>query len=234
MEDVTIVIQGRLKSEHIHKWIKEYADWNVIVSTWNDANIDGLEFPPSWKVLLMPKPQRYGEIGNLDYQVTSTLNGLQYVKTTYCIKARGDEFFLNLHKFVKEIKLKPQQIICGDIFYRAEYPDTHYHISDHLLGSTTYNIRDMFSNTEKLLKQGFRIPKEYAVTHSPESHLGFSFVQLRENIDLKNIEEYLNDKVSIPLSEKWFDVFNIERFQNFTVSMRGEFHSGRCSCPYHF
>jgi len=42
MEDVTIVIQGRINREFIEMWTKEYESWNVILSTWNYENVDGL------------------------------------------------------------------------------------------------------------------------------------------------------------------------------------------------
>lgn len=234
MEGVTIVIQGRLKGELIHQWISCYQDWNVVLSTWNDENIQGFVFPKNWVVLLMPKPERYGNIHNLDLQVTSTLNGLKYVKTPYTIKVRGDEFYLNLHRFVKEMKLKSEQILCGNIFYRALHPNTFYHISDHFLGGTTENLGDMFTNTFRLLSQGFRFPAELPITHSAEPYLGWAFVQEKERIPLSDIGNYLKDEISHPLCERWFDTFDVEKFTEYTVTRGGNHYSSKCNCDTNF
>jgi hypothetical protein len=234
MEDVTILIQGRINPEFIKMWINEYESWNVILSTWNYENVDGLEFPKNWIVLLMPKPERYGDVGNLDLQLTSTLNGLYYVKTKYVIKVRGDEFFYNLYRFVREIKLKSEQIIFGDIFYRALEKDTHYHISDHIIGGSLDNVKDMFENTQILLSNNFKFPRNFPITHIPEPYLGFGFIQFKEKIPISNIEIYLDDKISMPLCEKWYDTFAIEKFGSFFVRRGVETHSSRCKCDKNF
>jgi hypothetical protein len=93
-EDVTILIQGRINVKHIDKWVHKYKDWNVIISTWNEYDLNVIKIPPKWTVLMFPKPnKRFFNVGNLDLQILSTLNGLRYVETPYTIKARGDEFF---------------------------------------------------------------------------------------------------------------------------------------------
>lgn len=234
MKDVTIVIQGRVRNDFLVKWVKEYSDWNVILSTWNDSNIGGIEFPESWRILMFPKPPRYGGVGNLDYQIDSTLNGLKYVETDYCIKARGDEFFLNLYRFVKDLKLKPEQIICGDVFYRALENNTFFHIGDHLIGGTTENMKIMFENTKRLLKGGFRFPHEFPITHVPEPYLGFGFVQEKEKIDLDKIYHYLTNEISQPLCEKWFDSFHLEKFEEFIITRGAETLSSRYNCSPKF
>ena len=44
INDLTILIQGRCEIEQIKRWIENYKDINIILSTWDDVNLN-LEFP---------------------------------------------------------------------------------------------------------------------------------------------------------------------------------------------
>jgi hypothetical protein len=84
INDLTIILQGRCEVEPIKLWIENYSEWNVIISTWIDSDLP-FDFPHNWKIIKSEYPERYGNFQNLDYQVTSTLNGLQEVKTKYVV-----------------------------------------------------------------------------------------------------------------------------------------------------
>ena len=96
ISDLTILIQGRCEAEQLQLWIDNYSDWNVIVSTWDDYNLN-LNFPNNWNIIKSEYPIRFCDMQNIDLQLVSTLNGLKEVQTDYVIKVRGDEFFSNLH-----------------------------------------------------------------------------------------------------------------------------------------
>jgi hypothetical protein len=222
MEDVTIIIQGRVSPETISDWILYYSSWNVIISTWSDQNISEFDFPENWTIIKRPVPKRIPIGGNnFDLQVNSTLAGLHYVETEYCIKVRGDEFYSDLDLIINEVKVNPNRIYCSNIFFRAYGENTHYHISDHLLASNTQNIKDLFGNAMELLKSGYKLPESFDILQTPESYLGFSFVQYKENISLENPYPYLNKDVSIMLTNKWFGVYPVNLFNKSVISYNG-------------
>jgi hypothetical protein len=95
MEDVTVIIQGRLYQESYDYYIKTYKGFKLRISTWIDNTIDFKNLPENFKVILSPYPKETGG-QNLNYQITSTLNGLEAVTTKYTIKVRGDEYWSNL------------------------------------------------------------------------------------------------------------------------------------------
>jgi hypothetical protein len=185
MNDLTILIQGRCEIEQIKRWIENYKDINIILSTWDDVNLN-LEFPSNWIVIQSPYKDRYAtNCRNIDLQVESTLAGLQFVKTKYTIKVRGDEYWSNMHLVYEKIKTDENKILCGSMFFRPI--DLYaFHISDHIIGATTDNIKFMFENTKDgLLKNIW----QYNV---PECMFGFYYVGYKENFDFTNIGKYLD------------------------------------------
>ena len=92
MEDVTIIIQGRLDQECYDFYVSKYSNCPVIISTWTNTQTNFANLPSNFKVILSPLPLE-GGAQNFHYQVVSTLNALEYVKTKYAIKVRGDEFW---------------------------------------------------------------------------------------------------------------------------------------------
>jgi hypothetical protein len=85
MEDVTVIIQGRLMQDSYDFYIKNYRECPVIISTWIDNKIDFTSLPSNFIVLLSPYPENYGA-QNYHLQIISTLNALEKVKTKYVIK----------------------------------------------------------------------------------------------------------------------------------------------------
>ena len=89
MEDVTIIIQGKLEQDSYDFYIQKYFNCPVIISTWNTTSINFSNLPKNFKVILSPLPSESGD-QNINYQILSTLNGLEMIKTKYSIKVRGD------------------------------------------------------------------------------------------------------------------------------------------------
>jgi hypothetical protein len=231
MEDVTIVIQGKINPDVLLGWVHHYPDWKVIISTWITEDLQNIEFPKHWMVLRMPKIEDNLGYGNLYLQVKSTLNGLVYVDTPYCVKIRGDEFYSNLPLMIDEMKLNQSRIYCSTIFFRALFPNCSFHISDHILVGTTDNMKIMFENSNQLMKNYFRFPEGGAERDTPEPYLGFGFIQKKEGIPLEEVESILNtSKVNQSMTLKWFGVFPLELLEPYTVSVRGDQHHLRCNC----
>jgi hypothetical protein len=68
MEDVTIIIQGRLEQDSYDFYRSKYLNCQVIISTWTDNTIDFSELPKNFKVILAPLPKESGD-QNINYQV---------------------------------------------------------------------------------------------------------------------------------------------------------------------
>lgn len=45
MEDVTLIIQGRITQETFDFYVKNYKGWNVIISTWVGVDMDYSTLP---------------------------------------------------------------------------------------------------------------------------------------------------------------------------------------------
>jgi hypothetical protein len=230
MEDVTIVIQGRINPQVLLGWVHHYPDWKVIISTWITEDLQNIEFPQHWMVLKMPKIDDTLGYGNLYLQVKSTLNGLFYVNTPYCVKVRGDEFYGNLPHMINEMKLNQSRIYCSTIFFRALHPNCAFHISDHIFVGTTDNMKIMFENSKQLMEKSFRFPKGSDIRDTPEPYLGFGFIQKKENILLEKVESLLHSPQTYQsMTLKWFGVFPLELLEPYTVSVRGIQYNLRCN-----
>ena len=208
IQDLTIVIQGRCEREQMQLWIDNYSDWNVIVSTWIDYDLN-LNFPNNWKIIKSEYPKRFADIQNIDLQVISTLNGLKEVQTDYVIKVRGDEFFSNLYLVYNRMKEVHPKVLVSSIFFR-QLGMYLYHISDHIICSTTENLNIMFEKTHDLLVNSIKF------NNTPESHLGFSFISGKENWDLYEIEKYKS--INDDMIRKWYSIFEISKLKPYIIT----------------
>lgn len=235
MDDVSIILQGKLSLEAMDSWIKHGKKLNIILSTWSDVSTEKYDFPKTWTIIKTPPPERYGGINNLDLQITSTLNGLKHANTEYCFKMRADEYFSDLWRLEREMKLKKDKILSANIFFKAYGPFMiPYHIGDHILASKTENISLLFDNAFNLLTNGFKFPEKYLFTHNPEPYLGFAYVQAKENIDLNNFECFLGNEISSRLIDKYFEDFNVGRLRPYFISYGGEIFNNKCDAKIDF
>lgn len=208
INDFTIIIQGRCELEQLQLWIDNYSDWNVVVSTWNDFDLD-IKFPQNWKIIKSDYPPFDFHCQNLEKQVVSTLNALKEVNTEYVVKLRGDEYYSKLELVYNKMKQVHPKVLCSSVFFRPLwlYP---FHISDHLICSTKENIKIMF---EKCLEMLLKVRK---FNNSPETHLGFSFVAGKENLDLFDLEKYLDRNEE--LMKKWYHIIDINELQPYIAT----------------
>ena len=239
MEDVTVIIQGRLLQESYDFYTKIYKDFPVIISTWTDNKISFNDLPQNFRVVYSPYPSDFGA-QNLHLQIISTLSGLDMVKTNYVIKVRGDEEWSNLEYVEKCIKSYPNKIWTSSIFFRAwEYAE--YHASDHLIAGTTENVKLMFSESKKIFDNGeLNLSKwkvdgkmhKWVVTHAPEERITKAYLRgkspdkfekvdgrvlMKEHFDILNIELMKPYKVKANLFKKeWTGDFIPER--NYSIS----------------
>jgi hypothetical protein len=212
IKDLTILIQGRCEEEQIQLWIDNYSDWNVIISTWIDYNLN-LNFPNNWKIIKSEYPNRFVDMQNIDLQLVSTLNGLKEVQTEYAIKVRGDEFFSNLDLVYNRMKEVHPKILVSSIFFRP-LGLYLYHISDHFICSTAENIKLMFESTYNFLLNYAKF------NNSPESHFGFCFIHSKENWTSYNVDNYID--INDDMIKKWYSIFDVNYLKPYIISQSTE------------
>ena len=142
MEDVTIIIQGKLEQDSYDFYIQKYFNCPVIISTWNNTSINFSNLPKNFKVILAPLPSESGD-QNINYQILSTLNALEMIKTKYSIKVRGDEYWSYPENILEFLKKEPEKLHCSSVFFRA-WQYAEYHMSDHIIAGTTENLLTLF------------------------------------------------------------------------------------------
>jgi hypothetical protein len=210
MEDVTLIIQGRLMQDSYDFYIENYKDCTVIISTWVDNVIDFKTLPENFIVLLSPYPYDFGA-QNLNLQLTSTLNALERVKTKYVIKVRGDEYYSNLQYVLNSIKVEPHKIHTSSIFFRA-WQYAEYHISDHIIAGTLSNMLIMFKeskynfDTGKVNTSKWKVNGEFhkwVVTHAPEERITKSYLNVKEPFRFEKVDGRI-------LMKEHFNILDIE------------------------
>jgi len=231
MEDVTIIIQGRLMQETYDFYVKTCTDFPVVISTWVDCKIDFSNIPSNFLVLLSQIPEEPGA-QNFHYQTVSTLNALERIKTKYAIKVRGDEFYSNLQYIYNSIRVEPTKIHTSSVFFRS-WQYAEYHISDHVIAGTTENLLIMFRackhnfDTNKLNVSKWKIDgkfHKYVGTHAPEERITKSYLNAKdsdrfEKVDGRILMKQHFDILDINLLKPYkikANLFKVEWYDNFT------------------
>lgn len=239
MEDVTIIIQGKLEQESYDFYIKKYDNCKVIISTWIDCVVSFNNLPKNFKVILSPLPSENGD-QNINYQIVSTLNALEMVTTKYVIKMRGDEYWSYPENIYQSIKSAPEKLWSSSVFFRA-WQYAEYHISDHIMAGTTDNLLILFKaakfnyDNNRLNVSKWKVDgkfHKYVKTHAPEERLTKSYLEakepqryekvdgkflMKEHFDILNIDLLKPYKIKANLFKKtWKDDFIPER--NFSIS----------------
>ncbi len=239
MEDVTIIIQGKLDQDCYDFYRQKYDNCKVIISTWVGCAIDFSGLPKNFKVVLAPLPSESGD-QNINYQIVSTLNGLEMVKTKYVIKMRGDEYWSYPENIYQSIKSNSEKLWSSSVFFRA-WQYAEYHISDHIMAGTTENLLILFKSAKfnfdnnRLNVSKWKVDgkfHKYVKTHAPEERLTKSYLEakdpqrfekvdgkflMKEHFDILNIDLLKPYKVKANLFKKvWKDDFIPER--NFSIS----------------
>jgi hypothetical protein len=187
MENCTILIQGKLDLESYEHYISKFINCPVIISTWSDTNIDFSNIPKNFKVTIAPLPSESGN-QNINYQITSTLNGLDLVKTKYVIKLRGDEYWSYPENIYESIQRYPDKLHCSSVFFRA-WQYAEYHMSDHIIAGTADNIKLLFNSAKynwennRLNVSRWKLDGKfngYIHSHAPEERLTKSYLEIKE------------------------------------------------------
>lgn len=183
MEDCTILLQGKINKECLELWISNHKNDNLVLSVWEDENLEPYNIPKNWIVVKNQYPLiRFNPTANLDYQIITTLYGLYKINTKWVIKMRADEYWSNLDNIFDKMKSNSNKIVSGSMFFRkwGLYP---FHCSDKILGSTVSNLIAMFESTLHNLEI------KYWDSKIPECQLGLGWLMVNEP-DV-NFSEYI-------------------------------------------
>lgn len=217
MENTTIIIQGKIEQDCYDFYKIKYHSCPVIISTWAGTDIDFSELPKNFKLLIAPLPFESGD-QNINYQLVSTLNALDLVKTKYVIKMRGDEYWSYPENIYEAIKLEPTKLHCSSVFFRA-WQYCEYHMSDHIIAGTTENLITLFTSTKSNWNSGrlnvskWKIDGEftrYIHTHAPEERLTKSYLEAKEPDRFEKEDGRI-------LMKEHFDILNIDLLKPYKV-----------------
>lgn len=218
ISDLTIVIQGRCEDEQLTLWKENYTNWDVIISTWEGYNIP-FDIPSNWKVIKSDPNHIFdfvgrGHIQNIEYQIVSTLAGLDEVKTQYVVKVRGDEYWSNIDKVYNKMKLNENKILCSSMFFRTIDYSYPFHISDHINCGTLDNIKLLFNSAKQNLINDVR------TMNAPEVILGNSFIMYKENWTVAQMFKVASEYNSAPWVKKWFSVIDINELKPYIATQK--------------
>jgi hypothetical protein len=167
--------------------------------------------PDGFTLLISKLPKESG-FQNLNYQLVSTLNALNRIKTPYAIKVRGDEQWSNLDTIYNTIKINPNKLWCSSVFFRS-WQFCHYHASDHIIAGTLENLLTMFQSTKYnfenevvyYIKNGERV-----LYWEPEIMLTRSYVKSK----LPSKYERVDGRI---LMKELFDILDIQLLKPFSI-----------------
>ena len=132
LSELTVLVQGGvsdLTSRSLRSVRKYLPGAKIVLSTWNNSNIDGLEYdelvlsddPGASSVLYNGKTY----YNNLNRQLVGIKNGLKTVKTKYCLKMRSDSILIGdgilncfqlLDKRQEEFQFFDKRVVIGETF----------------------------------------------------------------------------------------------------------------------
>lgn len=211
MEDVTILIQGKITQETYNFYVESYPQYPIVISTWSNNQLDLSYFPNNLTLVQSHLPANSGE-QNMNYQFISTINGLNNVKTKYVIKFRGDEYYSNIDSIVESIKSNPNKIWTAPIFFRHPI-HFKYHISDHIIGGTIESIKFMYSAAKYAFDNELIFHIKDGVKYKfwePEIHLTRSYLMAKHTTDL------VNENASELMIEN-FDIFDLDKLKPYKI-----------------
>jgi hypothetical protein len=233
MEEVTLLVQGKITQETYNFFTERYPQYPIVVSTWSDHRLDLSYFPKNLTLVLQRLPGISGD-QNQNYQFVSTNNGLTHVTTPYVIKFRGDEYYSNIENIMSQIKTNPNKIWCSPVFFR-HWSMYQYHISDHIIAGKTENLKFMFQAAKYAFDNKLVFHTKDNIKYpywEPEIHLTRSFLMAKypnnfheldgrqlmvDNFDILNLAELTPYKVMCNLFKTyWFGDFTPEK--NYSIS----------------
>ncbi len=142
--DISVIIAGKI--DHLEEFdtcVKSIRDIlpnsKIIVSTWDDTDVNEVNYVLIKNKNIEPLKSKNGEISNITRQILLVKAALKCVKTEYVLKFRPDLILYN-----KQIirNYKKDKIVVTNLFVPNPFKDpTLFHISDVVQFSTYDNIK---------------------------------------------------------------------------------------------
>jgi len=211
----TLVLQGKLH-EHTIRMCNFHKDIDTVVSTWHPSAYARTFLESAMRPNLTIITNEIPDVGGIDnnanryYQYTSTLYGIEAVKTEFVIKARTDEYYSNLDRIIDASISTPDKLVTNDVFFRKTrvYP---YHPSDHLIVGRTAQMALVFRDCLMQCKlQSFN--------GVPEQQIAMTFIAQKENTSISDLplQEKFTKQIN-KLMVKHFDVVSSSELGKFCV-----------------
>ena len=232
-DDITVIIQGPLNESSLSN-IPNYQKTakNIIVSAWDIYDNNTKEYlPDDPNVLFITSDSnwvenwrgRYYNNSNIAFQIITTLNGLDKVKTKYVIKVRSDEIYTDISYFAEVVKANEEKLITNNVLFQLD-SKVKFHPSDHVVGGTTSNMRGTFERLENYCsryaakEKAPLIGKELDVNEleeiSPETLMCICFLQH------KGVDINIDDSKKIMLDN--FGVVSAKQMGRYLVMVKGK------------
>lgn len=238
MEEITFVVQGPIAentASNLESIRNFYPRSKIILSTWPDQCLDGLQFDC---VMINKDPgpvKTYSNHGiNTNRLIVSSINGLSNVKTKRAVKIRTD---IGLTKYSTELFSESKghffnkKIVGLDLFFRNPFKSNKlFHIGDLFMAGLTDDLKNLWSLplvTDFDVKSSFRtrIFNTLPVRVTAEQYLWLAFMNKNnsdayldfvEDIDLKrfvqsetslalNFEVKTAEELGLSLPSKFFE-----------------------------
>jgi hypothetical protein len=214
--DCTILIRGKITQDYFNKYLLNYYNNKIIISTWvnefwvNSFNLHLLNQKKHSLILNMTNDNDlFDSFQNLYYQIKTVYTALNSINSKYLIILRGDEYYSNLKYIYKEIKDNPKYVHCSPVFFRPENY-IKYHFSDHIIAGTTENLKLMFAKSYENF-----FTKEIPISLYPEVYLTTNYLY---NKYLKSPKVLNEEKISCKrIMKNNFSILNLELLKPYNI-----------------
>jgi len=204
IEDITFIIAGHVSVTCNITRINCYLYGKFIQSS-VDQHTD-----TDKEILLNATNNSYIIENNIYNQMYNIYRVLNQVDTEYCIKHRTDEYYTDMEDYINIMKTT-DKLVVNNLFFRG----INYHISDHIFGCRTINLKLMINNLKDILERKIIIDPIYLtntekffgvayllIKYTPTEILDNEKDKLINNFYMYSIDlfkEYLFSTVNVPI-----------------------------------
>lgn len=158
-KDISVIVQGPIYEKITDKVLKSIRTYlpgaEIILSTWKNSDVSGLDFDHIVFSVDVGagSVDSLGIANNINRQLISTKNGLDFVTNKYCFKLRSDMYFAS-SEFLKYYEMYSEnafffkrRILVSDFFTRnPRVIPMPFHISDWFAFGLTEDIISFYKN----------------------------------------------------------------------------------------
>lgn len=213
-KDISVIVQGKIDEKYtllcLESVRKYLPDSEIILSTWENSNIENLEYD----ILVLNKDMDDiisdfvdNVVNNTNRQLLNTQNGLKKANRKYSLKIRTDSLLLNnnfinyfdkFESFNEKYKIFQNKVIVSSIYSKKYSSENNlmipFHVSDFHFFGLTKDIKDYFIETKLLpsydmSKYNFKYDnllhyRNYTARYTPEQYYCYSWAKRKFN-DIK-------------------------------------------------